>query len=145
MNHKLKITHRYDDIIRLSRPVSDRHAPMPAASRAAQFAPFAALTGHDDAIRETARPTHQRPELDEDRKQVLDQRLQHLRAHLASRPQITLTCFCPDPAKAGGTCMRRTGRAVRLDEYGRQLLLEDGTVIPLDQLLDMDGTLFDSL
>lgn len=94
--------HQYDDIIDLPHPVSPRHPQMPHADRAAQFSPFAALTGHEAAIQETARLTDAFVELDEDRKEELDEQLRLIRDNQTQRPEIEATCFRPDRKKAGG-------------------------------------------
>ena len=104
---------KYDDILYLPHPVSARHPQMPLADRAAQFSPFAALTGHEAAIRETARLTKERVELDESRKEILDERLQMIRENLSEKPEVTFTYFQPDEmAMTGGFCWR-TERSCR--------------------------------
>ena len=102
MNPKQEDPHRYEDMLDLPRPVSRTHPPMPVKDRAAQFSPFAALTGYEETIRETERRTEERRELDEDEKAILNGRLRELEAHLNERPEVTFTCFRPDEKKAGG-------------------------------------------
>lgn len=127
---------RYDDIIHLPRPVSLRHPPMPNADRAAQFAPFAALTGHDAAIRESARLTQPPTELTEERKEELDRLLRTLLA-FPCPPQVTITHFVPDDKKAGGTYVSTTGRIMRLDTAAAALVLCDDQHIPLAAVYDI--------
>lgn len=130
--------HRYDDIIMLPRHVSKTHPPMPAADRAAQFAPFAALTGHYDAVKETARLTEERVELDESCKAVLDGKLQDIRRRLGEEPAVTVTYFVPDERKSGGSYETAAGCVRKIDEYERVLVLTDGTRIPVSELLEIE-------
>lgn len=130
--------HKYDDIINLPHHVSTRHPQMPLADRAAQFSPFAALTGHEAAILETARLTDTFVELDEDRKAELNEQLQLLRETQSQKPEIEVTCFQPDPKKSGGAYMTIRGRVKKIDEYNRQLLLTDGTVLPMKYLYSIE-------
>ena len=133
---------RYDDIIALPHHVSDKRPQMSLHDRAAQFLPFAALTGYDDAVRETARVTDDRPELREDALELLDRRLRLLEAELASRPEITITYFLQDEKKQGGAFVSRTGVVRRIDGYERKLLLEDGAAIPIADVLMLEGDVF---
>ena len=127
MNQPDADSHRYDDIIHLPHHVSTAHPPMPAADRAAQFSPFAALTGHEAAIRETARLTDERAELDENAKAVLDEKLRMIQEMLPAHPEITVTYFQPDAKKSGGAYVSVTGRVKKLDLY-RQCLFDGGRV-----------------
>ena len=129
---------KYDDILYLPHPVSARHPQMPLADRAAQFSPFAALTGHEAAIRETARLTKERVELDESRKEILDERLQMIRENLSEKPEVPFTYFQPDERKSGGAYLTVTGRVKKMDGYERRILLEDGTIVPLEELIDIE-------
>ena len=129
--------HRYDDIIGLPHHTSLRHPRMSAIDRAAQFSPFAALTGYDAAVAEPARLTDRRIEPDEDEKAVLDARLRMLRGQLAQRPAVRLLCFVPDEHKAGGAYVTLGGRVRRLDEHAGTLVLQDGTVIPIGDIADI--------
>ena len=130
-------TTNYDDIIHLPRPVSKKHPPMPLSKRAAQFLPFAALTGFEAEIAEAARLTQDAPELGEDALVALDEQLSLLRARLNEQPEITVTRFVPDERKAGGRYETVTGRVRRLDEANRVLLLTDGVRIDLDDLVEL--------
>lgn len=130
---KLKETHKYDDMIHLSRPES-RHARMSAHDRAAQFSPFAALTGFDAAIAETGRLTDSRIELDEGGKQLLDEQMRALLDVIHTRPNVTITWFCYDERKAGGTYVVTSGIVKKIDRYSGKILMDDGSVIPLGEV-----------
>ncbi len=131
--------HPYDDIIDLPHQVSARHPQMPLADRAAQFSSFAALTGHEAAIQETARLTDAFVELDEDRKEELDEQLRLIKERQSQRPEIEVTCFRPDGKKAGGTYETIRGRVKKVDEYNRRVLLTDGTIIPVEYLYSIQA------
>lgn len=124
----------YDDIIDLSRPKS-KHEPMPMSDRAAQFSPFAALTGYGDAIDETARLTDARIELSEEERAELDYKQQYL-ATLDS-PTVTVTYFVPDERKTGGAYVTHTGVLKRVDEVERMVVFKDGLRVPLDEVMDI--------
>lgn len=126
---------RYDDIINLPHPVSQRHPQMPLADRAAQFSPFAALTGLDAALQETARLTDQRITLDEYEQAELDKTLQALREAAPQHPAVEITYFQPDARKAGGQYVTSVGHVKRIAEYEQQLILTDGTSIPLAEII----------
>ena len=127
---------QYHDIIGLPHHVSPVRRPMPALNRAAQFAPFAALTGYEEAIRETGRLTEERRVLDESRKAQLDRKLQYLRDH-PDAPRVTITYFVPDRRKAGGAYVSTSGRVKKYVETERLLLLDSGAAIPIDQIWDL--------
>lgn len=128
----------YDDILYLPRPVSTRHPRMPRANRAAQFSPFAALTGYDAVIRETGRVTQTERELTEERKWELDRRLRLL----LERPgaEVTVTWFCPDDRKEGGAYITSVGRVERLK--AGVLWLENGAEIPVARIAGLEADLF---
>lgn len=136
----------YDDIIDLPHPVSKRHPQMPLSDRAAQFAPFAALTGHDEAIRETARLTDSFVELDEEQREKLDQRLQMLLAEMGANPlrepEIKATYFQPDEKKDGGAYVSVSGSVKKVDRYRRQIWFTDGTALTMENLISIEGELF---
>ncbi|MDD5987718.1 MAG: hypothetical protein PUC26_07960 [Eubacteriales bacterium] len=133
---------RYDDIIGRPRPLSQHHAPMKRAARAAQFAPFAALQGYEDAVKEAGRLTVQRRELDEDEKQLLDRQLQVLICRLAecsedpmlSAPHVILTCFVADARKKGGHYEVMRGILKKVDSQAKMLVLADGRRIPAEDI-----------
>lgn len=134
----LKNTTKYDDILYLPHPVSKRHHQMPIADRAAQFSPFAALTGHETAIRETARLTDERIELDENRKSILNEKLQFLVEQITHCPMVSITYFQPDQKKDGGAYITASGNLKKLDEYHRLLIMTDGTQIPIDEIYELE-------
>ena len=131
------MTGPYDDIIHLSRPVSKKHPPMPMTKRAAQFLPFAALSGFEGEIAEAARLTEAARSLGEDALAALDEQLALLRQRLPDQPEITLTHFVPDEKKAGGHYETLTGQVRRLDEIDRALILTDGTKVDLDAIVEL--------
>lgn len=134
--------HKYDNIIDLPRPVSKKHKPMAMTDRAAQFSPFAALTGYDCAVSETARLTDSRLERDEDTAAVLNERMQILSEWEYKYPEITVEYFVPDERKSGGAYVTVTGCFKRLDDGEQRLVLQDGTKIPFDDIYRIDGELF---
>ena len=134
----------YDDILNLPRPISKRPRMAPS-ERAAQFAPFAALTGHGAAIRETARLTDPKVELAQDRLAELDERLQSIQGHQAEHPEVTFTYFRRDGRKEGGSYQATTGRVKRLDGYERKVILLDGREIPIDVILGIEGDMFSNV
>jgi len=136
---------QYDDILYLPHHVSVRHPRMSGAERAAQFSPFAALTGYDAAVRETARQTDTREELDESKISMLNERLQLVFARLEEKPEITITFFVPDDRKAGGTYMSVTGVVKKFDVLKRRIVMADQTHIPIDQIFEIDGACFDAI
>ncbi|NLL47668.1 MAG: YolD-like family protein [Firmicutes bacterium] len=137
------MTDSYDDIIHLPRPISKTRPKMAPTLRAAQFSPFAALTGYEAAIKETARLTDSRVELDEGMQDILRVRLQTIEERIKDGPEVTITYFKPDPKKAGGAYIKACGRVRKVDEYKRSLRLDDGQEIPLDEVTDIEGELFD--
>ena len=124
----------YDDIIHLPHHVSQNHPQMPLRDRAAQFAPFAALTGYEAAVGETARQTAERRELDAQEAAELNRRLTDLAARLKDRPKVTIEYFVPDERKAGGAYVTVTGRVRNISVAERLLVMEDGTAISLEDV-----------
>ena len=134
------MTGKYDAILHLPHHVSKKHPPMPMADRAAQFAPFAALPGYDAAIRETARLTQERIA-----PAALDRRFRLRQEHLEEQPEGRLTRFRPDERKPGGAYETVSGIVKQIDSIARRIRLLDGTDIPMDDVLTLDGALFDVL
>lgn len=132
----------YDDIINLPHHVSARHPQMSLYNRAAQFAPFAALSGHDDAIDETARLTDVQRELTQGERDVLNRKLNCLLQRDDS-PTVEITYFLPDKRKCGGRYCTVTGTIKKVDDIEGRLLLTDGTAIPLSTVSDMRSEVFD--
>ena len=130
----------YNDIINLPRPKS-KHEPMPMSDRAAQFSPFAALTGYEDAIGETARLTDARVELGESAVEELERKLKNLASRLADRPTASITYFIPDERKDGGAYVTYTGTLKSIDELGRELVFTDMTRIPIGDIVFIEDNL----
>ena len=131
-------SHLYDDIIDLPHHVSDRHPQMPLSDRAAQFSPFAALTGYDAAITETARLTDRKRELSEERKHEIDAQLNALRERLGTDPTVTVVFFEADARKTGGRYRTVTGTVKRIDPLTGMLELTDGTIVPFGDITDLE-------
>ena len=127
----------YDDIIDLPRP-RFAHEPMPMSDRAAQFSPFAALTGYEDAIDETARLTDARVELGESAVEELERALAGIAARISERPAVTVTYFVPDGRKSGGAYVTRAGALKRIDEAERELVFADGTRVAVGDIVSIE-------
>lgn len=130
---------RYDDIIDLPHHVSKTHIPMSLHDRAAQFSPFAALTGHKEAVNEEARLTTEKIEPDEYTKAALNEKLLLLNERIAEEPFASITYFIPDPKKSGGIYTTISGRIKKIDLYKRTIIMKDNTKIPLDDISAIDG------
>lgn len=135
----------YEDIIHLPHHVSATRPQMSMSDRAAQFSPFAALTGYDEAIKETGRLTDDRIELDENTRTALDIKQAYLAENINIHPEISITYFLPDTKKDGGEYVTATGSLKRIDEYERMLIFVDGRKIPMDEIANIDGNLFKDL
>ncbi len=118
---------------------------MTAIDRAAQFSPFAALTGYDAAIKETARLTDERVKLDEYMKGALSDRLQIIADQIKEHPEIVITYFQPDAKKNGGAYVTAISVAKKIDEYKRVIIMTDGTAIPINEIISIDGQIFETL
>ena len=136
---------KYNEIMGLPHHVSKTRPQMPMSDRAAQFAPFAALTGYDAAIEETGRLTDERIELDVEALSALDMKYQLLMEALDEAPEVTITYFQPDERKAGGKYVSAVGTVKKIDDFERRITMRDGTRIPMDDVLSIDGELFSSL
>ena len=136
---------KYNEIMGLPHHVSKTRPQMPMSDRAAQFAPFAALTGYDAAIKETGRLTDERIELDVEALSALDMKYQLLMEALDEAPEVTITYFQPDERKAGGKYVSAVGTVKKIDDFERRITMRDGTRIPMDDVLSIDGELFSSL
>ena len=128
--------HFHDDIIDMPHHRSLTHPHMPMGERAAQFAPFAALTGYDDAIDETARITEPRRELSEYEADRLDRALLYIKDHIKEEPAVTMTCFMPDPQKSGGSYTTIQTRVLKLTPQA--LICGDEGLIPLENIFSID-------
>ena len=132
-------TGRYRDIINLPHPISTERPRMSMENRAAQFSPFAALTGYEDSIRETARLTDARIELDECEKSALDAKLRIIQGNLPRQMAVSITYFMPDTRKAGGAYVTVEGPVRKIDRVRHIVQMADRTEIPMDDILDMEG------
>ncbi|WP_313184473.1 hypothetical protein [Lacrimispora sp.] len=139
------MTKAYDDIIDLPHHVSTTHPHMAAIDRAAQFSPFAALTGYDAAIKETARLTDERVELDESMKDALSNKLQIIADRLKEHPEIAITYFQPDGKKNGGTYVTAVNAAEKIDKYERVVVMANDIVISVDDIISIDGQIFETM
>ena len=133
---------KYESIKFLPHHVSAKRPQMSMLDRAAQFSPFAALTGYDDAVEETARLTDARHELGELELEMLNTKLQMLRENVKSHPEITILYFKPDSRKAGGAYLEHTGTLRKIQDYERCIVLEDGLVIQFSDIYELSGDLF---
>ena len=134
----MKISHQYDDIIDLPHHVSERHPQMPMIDRAAQFSPFAALTGYDAAIVETARLTDRKRELSEEQKTEIGRQLNEQQSRIGTEHTVTVVFFEPDARKDGGT-YRTINGVVKMVDVGRGILeMADGTEIPFDDIMSIE-------
>lgn len=133
---------KYKDIINLPHKQSSKRPHMSLSDRAAQFAPFAALVGYDDAIKETGRLTDERIEMSEEKLAVLNARYQILVDHLDEEPEVTITYFVPDIYKTGGSYITKTGVVKKMDAYERLITMVDGIKILMDDVLTLEGDIF---
>lgn len=136
---------KYDDIINLPHHVSTKRPQMPMSDRAAQFSPFAALTGYDAAIKETARLTDRKIELDEDAKVVLNMKQAYLLEIIDEHPEVTITHFVPDKYKDGGSYITVTKFIKRIDEHNRLIYLTDNSDISMDNIIDIQSDILPEL
>ena len=135
----------YEDIINLPHHVSPTRPRMSRADRAAQFSPFAALSGYGDAVQETARLTNRRIELDESAKAALDETLRLLAEVIEDRPEAAITYFLPDRKKAGGEYVTATGQVKKVDAVAQELVMANGRIIPIADIIEVDSRLFQTL
>ncbi len=126
---------RYDDIINLPHHQSEKRPHMSLHDRAAQFAPFAALTGFDEKIDETARLTDKKEVLDEETALLLENKIRHIKDNISSRPVITVTRFVRDERKEGGSYQPFEGKVKGIDEINRVIIFTDGEKIYFDDIL----------
>lgn len=129
--------HKYDDIINLPHHVSSTRPHMSIEERAAQFSPFAALTGHEDAVKETARQTEREIILDENELEILDEKLKAILSDKSDNKNIKVVYYVPDENKNGGKYVECSGRVKKMDEYRHVLVMEDGTEINVGRIADI--------
>ena len=139
------ISHKYDDIINLPHHVSKKHPQMSLHDRAAQFSPFAALTGHKAAINETARLTDEKQILSEDVIAKLNEQLNLIKENIFKNPIVKITYFVPDDRKSGGAYISNTGVVKKINEYNHTVILTDKTVIPIEQMSEMQSDIFSEI
>ena len=138
MNNYIKEEHRYDDILNMPHHVSNSHPHMSMHDRAAQFSPFAALVGYDDAVKETARQTNEKQELTADKITDLNQKIAFLTENADERPEITIEYFIPDEKKTGGKYVTLSGNFRRIDEYSHNMIFTSGEEIPLNDIFEIE-------
>lgn len=136
---------KYDEIINFPHHVSKTRPQMPMSDRAAQFSPFAALTGYDSAIKETGRLTDEKIALDDESLTALNVRYQMLTDALEERPEVRITYFKPDERKAGGAYVTTAGAVRKIDDFEQMITMQDGTRIPMGDVLSLEGELFSAL
>jgi hypothetical protein len=129
--------HKYDDIINMPNHRSKKHPHMSLYARSGQFSPFAALTGYEDAVRETGREVLERIEIDEERKLIIDGKLQLIRENIYKKQEVTFTFFVPDSRKNGGIYITKEGIVKKFDELGQRIILADKSEIPIEELIDV--------
>ena len=139
---KDQYNHKYDDIINLPHPTSKKHPRMSLYARAAQFSPFAALTGHEAAIKETARQTDEKLMLSDEVIAELNEKLNLISETIGTQQLIRITYFVPDNKKAGGAYISCFGCVKKIDEYEHTVVMEDKTVIPIEQISNIEGEMF---
>ena len=137
MSEEIKTSGKYNSIMGLPHHVSAKHRHMSMTERAAQFSPFAALNGYEDAVSETARLTDGRPDLDEYERDAIDRKLREIMESDEDLP-VTLTYFRPDAKKSGGAYLTLSGKVSDIDEVGRIVIMESGARIPVTDILVID-------
>ena len=137
----LKNSEKYEDILNLLHHVSKKHPRMSLEARSAQFAPFAALNGYDELIKETARQTNQRIEINEELKGILDEKLLLIKEKIHTKPNIAVTYFVPDSKKDGGEYVTVKGKIIKIDEYKEKIILENKIEIMISEIIDIIYTL----
>jgi hypothetical protein len=137
--------HRYDSIKKLPHYQSVTRPHMSLYDRAAQFSPFAALTGYDDAVKETARLTDTKAELDEYEKAAINERLNRIQDTFDVQPEVSITYFLPDKKKSGGAYITVTGCVKKVDEFEHVVVMRNGTKVHIDDIAEIDGEIFEML
>lgn len=137
--------HRYDSIKKLPHYQSVTRPHMSLYDRAAQFSPFAALTGYDDAVKETARLTDTKAELDEYEKAAINERLNRIQDTFDVQPEVSITYCLPDKKKSGGAYITVTGCVKKVDEFEHVVVMRNGTKVHIDDIAEIDGEIFEML
>jgi len=133
------MTDKYEKIINLPHHVSKKHPPLSRDSCAAQFSPFAALTGYEEIVSDAARATDEKTELDDDAKLRLSGKLQIVLDHIDEDPVVSVTYFLPDKKKSGGRYVTVDGTVKKYDNYEKMIYMTNGTVIRLNDLYEIKG------
>lgn len=136
---------KYDSIINLPHHISNKHPRMTLEERSAQFAPFSALTGYDGQIKEKARLTNERIEIDEEVKAILDTKIQIINENITNNYKVEITYFIPDSKKDGGEYVSVIDTVRKIDNYNRCIIMENGTRIPIDEIIDINGKMFNNI
>lgn len=134
----------YDDIINLKRPVS-KHPKMSLYQRSAQFAPFAALTGYEGQVKETARLTDRRIELDEEMKLILDLKIQVIKEMLSDNPEVEITYFIPDTRKDGGKYETIINNVKKIDSYNENIIMQNNLKIEIKEIININSNIFKNI
>ena len=134
----------YDDIINLKRPVS-KHPKMSLYQRSAQFAPFAALTGYEGQVKETARLTDKKIELDEEVKVMLDMKIQVIQEMLSNNPELDITYFISDSKKEGGRYDTIIDSIKKIDNYKQQFIMKNGLIIDIKEIININSDIFKNI
>lgn len=134
----------YDDIINLSRPIS-KHPRMSLYQRSAQFAPFAALTGYEGQVKETARLTDRRIELDEEMKLILDLKIQVIKEMLSDNPEVEITYFIPDTRKDGGRYETIINNVKKIDSYNEHIIMQNNLKIEIKEIININSNIFKNI
>ena len=134
----------YDDIINLKRPIS-KHPKMSLYQRSAQFAPFAALTGYEGQVKETARLTDRRIELDEEMKLILDLKIQVIKEMLSDNPKVEITYFIPDTRKDGGKYETIINNVKKIDSYNEHIIMQNNLKIEIKEIININSNIFKNI
>ena len=138
MNLLMKISKsKYDDIINMSHHISKKHPRMSLENRSAQFAPFAALTGYEDEVEETARITDKRIEITDEIKSKINMKLQIIQEKIKTNPKVTITYFISDNKKEGGSYKTVTSNVLKIDQYKKLVVLKDNTKIFISDIINI--------
>lgn len=135
----------YEDIIDIPHHTSSKHPRMTIEARSAQFAPFSALTGYNEAVKETARVTEEKIEIDDGLKIVINNKLQIINNNIKDNPKVSITYFIKDKNKEGGEYITIRGTIKKLDSIKELVILEDKTIIPIKDIINITSSLFSSL
>lgn len=134
--------HKYDDIINLEHHVSKTHKQMSIEERSAQFAPFAALTGYEDEVKETERITERMIEITEDIRSILDEKIHLIQNKIVEQPEVTITYFIADSNKQGGKYQTINGKVKKIDDYKKRIILTNNTDILIKDIIEISSNIF---